>query len=158
CVPDAATPEAAFEPKSMEDLGLNPNSLADCEAYEAYCIGLENAAIDYEIAVEDAAIREADIEASYLESMAEEQAMIEGAVERGEVSEATGKAEVMGIAQRVVRFRRERGYDLPPLSRLVDLPDVLRGRAVRAQRGTTRAPRPRRVRSSAASRDGPSSD
>jgi hypothetical protein len=42
------------EPPTMEELGLDPNFLPDGEAYDSYLMACENAAIDLEIAAEDA--------------------------------------------------------------------------------------------------------
>jgi hypothetical protein len=49
-------------PPSMEELGLNPGSLADCEAYDGYLMALEDEAINVELAREDAEIAKTDIE------------------------------------------------------------------------------------------------
>jgi hypothetical protein len=144
-----------WEPKSMEELGLS-NSLADCERYDSYLMGLAEDQIDYEIAVDDAAIAKTDIEDGWLESMAEEEAMVEHAVAVGDITEEAGKVWIDEIDDKVARFRVERGYDPPPLRQLGgDLAGVLRTCAVHAQRGTTRASRGRRARSTSASRAGP---
>jgi hypothetical protein len=151
-------PEQSDGPKSMEALGLNPASIFDCELYGDYVDAWYEHEVSREIAAEDAALAEADIEAGWLESMAEQEAMIDGAVERGEISEEAGRAAVDEILQEVAAFRVERGYDVQR-ARPADLAACLRVRAVHAQRGTTRTPRGRRARSpSARSDDDPDHD
>jgi hypothetical protein len=48
-------------PASMESLGLDSRSLADCEIYDAYLMSEEEHAIEREIAEEDAALAAQDI-------------------------------------------------------------------------------------------------
>jgi hypothetical protein len=136
-------------PETIEQLGLDPME------YDVYIGRWVDAWTAIEMAEEDAAVNEVCAEADWLEGMAEHEAMIGAAIERGEMSEEAGSAAISEIEEEVARFRADRGYDqLSPWPRLVgDL--VLRVRAVYARRGSTRAPRGRRVRSRAASRDGP---
>jgi hypothetical protein len=145
----------------MEELGMNPDSFNDCERYDSYLMGLVDDQIDFEIGCDDAEFAKEDAEASWLESMAEEQAMFEHAGDVGDISEAEMWAKIDEIEEKVTRFRVERGYDPPPFDHrgvlLRDVGAVLYSRAVHAQRGTTRAHRS--VRSTAcASRDGPLPD
>jgi hypothetical protein len=124
----------------MEELGLNPASEFDCELYDAYHAQCAEHEADREMTHEHAGEREADGEASYLEQMADLEAVLDDPAAIDEVEE------------RVARFRVERGLTLPVRR---EWRPPFRGMPVRHGR-QGRAPRSRRVRSRvAASRDGP---